>query len=78
MASPENGTESGSVGPPWSVIFVQLVVWLAILRVALWQVPLQGQWDLVVWIGVGAPLAWAAHRYNKARYGAATRPPLWK
>ena len=69
--------QSGSLGPPWLVVVVESVVVIAILRVALWLVPLSGQWDLVVWLGVGVPLAAVAHRFNKARYGAATRPPLW-
>ncbi|WP_419929440.1 hypothetical protein [Candidatus Poriferisocius sp.] len=77
MTSSESGKKSDSLGPPWLVILVQIVVALAILRVALWLIPLSGQWDFVVWIGVGVPLAAAAHRFNKARYGAATRAPLW-
>lgn len=77
MASSEGGRKSGSLGPPWLVIIAQIVVILAILQVALWLVPLSGSWDLVVWIGVGLPLAAAVHRFNKVRYGAATRPAVW-
>ena len=77
MASSECGKKSDSLGPPWLVILVEIVVALAILRAALWLVPLSDQWDFVIWIGVGVPLAAAAHRFNKARYGAATRAPLW-
>lgn len=76
MASPPPESADGSLGPPWSVIVVQAVVALALIRVAHWLVPLSGQWDLIVWIGVGGPLAASIHRFNKTRYGAATRPPL--
>lgn len=69
--------EGSPVGPPWLVIVVQLAVVLALISVAHWLVPLPGNWDLIVWIGVGVPLAAAVHRFNKARYGAATRTPLW-
>ena len=69
--------EDGSLGPPWLVIVVQVAVALALVQGAHWLIPLPGHWDLIVWIGVGAPLAAAIHRFNKARYGAATRPPLW-
>ena len=74
---PEDGEESRSPGPPWFVVIVEIVVALTILRVALWLIPLSGQWDIVIWVGVGVPLAATAHRFNKVRYGAATRPPLW-
>ena len=77
MASSESVKKGDSLGPPWLVILVEIVVALAILRVALWLIPQSGQWDLVVWVGVGVPLAAAAHRFNKARYGAATRAPMW-
>lgn len=69
--------EGDSLGPPWTVVFVEALVALAVMNVAHWLVPLPGNWDLIVWIGVGAPLAAWIHRFNKARYGAATRPPLW-
>jgi hypothetical protein len=77
VTQPKPGKGSGPLGPPWLVIFIQAVVFLAILRVALWLVPVPGQWDFVVWIGVGAPMAAVFHRFNKARYGAATRAPMW-
>jgi len=77
MSSFENGKKSSSLGPPWPVVIVEAVLVLAILQVARWLIPLSGQLSIVIWVGVGLPLAAAAHRFNKVRYGAATRPPLW-
>lgn len=77
MPSPPHGKRGGSVGPPWLVVVAQVAVVLALIQGVLWLASLPGNWDLIVWIGMGVPLAAAIHRFNKARYGAATRPPLW-
>ena len=59
------------------MVIVQDPLVIAVIRGAHWLIPLSGHWDLIMWIGVGAPLAAAIDRFNKAHFGAATRPPLW-
>ena len=78
IASPAPKNGKGPVGPPLLVGVVQVAVAIALIRVAHWLVPLPGHWDLIVWIVVGVPLAASIHRFNKARYGAATRPLPWQ
>ena len=58
--------DGGSVGPPRMVIVVQVAAALELIQLVHWLVPPLGHWDLIVWIGVGAPMAAAIHRFNKA------------
>lgn len=67
--------EDNSLGPPWKVGIIQVVICLIVIQVTVRLIPI---WDVAIWVIVGLPLAAGVHRYNKYRYGAATRKPVWK